>query len=68
MLRSVCREMGGVVFVGVHYSEFRSFEVFAYGDRDFLVSGNILKICNYSFGRGVCKVVAPYVCVFSYFV
>ena len=48
VLRSVCRETGGVLFVGVHYPEFRSFEVCAYGDRDFLVSGNILKICNYT--------------------
>ncbi len=55
-------------FVGVHYTKFRSFGVFAYGDRDFLVFWDVLKRCYYSFGRSVCEVVAIYVYVPSYFV
>ena len=56
------------VVVGVHYPKLRSFGVFAYGYRDFLVFWDVLKRCYYSFGRSVCEVVVIYVCVPSYFV
>jgi hypothetical protein len=49
------------VVCGVYYPNFRSFGVFAYGDRYVLVFGNFLKRCFYSFGRGDYEVVASYV-------
>ena len=37
--------------------------MFAYSDYEFFVSGNVFKLCYYSFGCGVCEVVDLYVCV-----
>jgi hypothetical protein len=54
-------------FVGVHHPKLRSFGVFAYGDREFLVFWDVFKRCYYSFGRGVSEVVAIYFCVPPYF-
>ncbi len=68
MVREVRVGGGCGWFVGVHYRKFRSIGVFAYGDRDFRVFGNVLTRCYYLFGRGVCEVVATYVRVSSYFV
>ncbi len=42
------------------------FDVFAHGDRDFLVSGNVRKRRYYSCCCGVCDVVVPYVSVSSF--